>query len=209
MDRYLKVGEVLGLEAEEARFSLEVPPFARRSAARILDGPPALPRPYIGLAPGARWRTKLWPPENFARAARLLVERFGGTVLLTGTVGEAGEAGRKIEREAPGAVVNLIGRTSLEELVALYARFDLVITPDTGLMHIADALGVPLVAVFGPTDPARTGPYFQRRRVVTSGACDKAPCFRRKCPLEYCEAMAAVSGDEVYRRAAAVLEGED
>ncbi len=72
---------------------------------------------------------------------------------------------------------------------------------------VADALGVPLVAVFGPTDARKTGPYFQRNRVVTSGACQEAPCMRRDCDRRPCTAMAAVSGRAVFERAVAVLEG--
>jgi len=207
VDRYLRVGEVLGFDGEEAHFGLEMPQWAHRAVERVLEGDgPALPRPYIALSPGARWSTKIWPAENFIETARLLRERFGGTVFPVGAASQAGAAGARITRELGGGVVNCVGRTSIEELVALFGRMDMLITPDTGLLHVADALGLPLVAIFGPTDPEKTGPYVQRGRVLTSKACPQAPCFRRECSRVPCDAMRAVSPREVFERAAAILE---
>ena len=133
----------------------------------------------------------------------MLLERFGGTVFVVGARSAAADAA-EIERRVDGAV-NLAGRTSLAELIALVARADLVVAPDTGALHIADALGAPLVAVFGPTDPARTGPYFQRAHVVTSAVCPEAPCMKRECSDMIC--MRSVSPQEVFRRAAEIMEG--
>ncbi len=209
VDRYLKAAEVLGLDPGEPEFRLEVSEAAHHSAARYLEGPPAPPRPYIAFSPGARWRTKVWPAANFIEAGRLLLDRFGGTIFLVGAASEASEAAAEIETALGERTVNLVGRTALDELVAVFGRLDLLVTPDTGLLHIADALGLPLVAVFGPTDAARTGPYLQRTRVLSSDICPKAPCFRRRCGPGYCEAMAAISGEEVFRKAAAILEGAE
>jgi len=159
----------------------------------------------VGLSPGARWPSKDWPAENFAEAGRLLQERFGGTVVLLGAKGAAAEA-EDIAKGISGRVLNLAGRTSLAEMVAIVGMLDLIITPDTGALHIADALGTPLVAVFGPTDPAKTGPYFQRKRVVRAeGKCGDAPCMKRRCDDMIC--MKAVRGEEVFRLAAEVMEG--
>jgi lipopolysaccharide heptosyltransferase I len=209
IDRYLKVGEVLGFDPEEPVFSLEVPQAAHRTAEKLLEGTPHPPRPFIAFSPGARWHTKVWPRANFIEAGRLIIERFGGTILLVGTVSEAGDAAAEIENALGDPVVNLVGRTTLEELVAVFGRLDLLVTPDTGLMHIADAIGLPLVAVFGPTDPARTGPYFQRERVLRSDVCPESPCLKRRCDRGFCDAMQAVSGEEVFRRVAAILEGAE
>ena len=207
VERYLKVGEVLGFDGDQAYFGLEMPQWAHGSVARMLESlEPASLRPYIALSPGARWPTKMWPAENFTEAARLLRERFGGTIFLVGAEPDAGASGARIAREMGEGVVNCIGRTSIEELVALFGRMDMLITPDTGLLHVADALGVPLVAIFGPTDPAKTGPYIQRDRVMVSHACPEAPCFRRDCRRAPCDAMRAVSGRAVFERAVAVME---
>ena len=206
VDRYLRVGALLGFIADEPRFVLEVPDAAKESAARVFTrGATALERPYIAFSPGARWPSKCWPAERFLESARLFLDRFGGTVFLVGTVNEAGAASETIERGLGESVGNLVGRTSLAELVAFMAKVDLLVTPDTGVMHIADALGTRLVAVFGPTDPVLTGPYFQREHVVRApDACGKAPCFARTCSHMSC--MRAVSAEEVFRRGAAILE---
>lgn len=206
VDRYLAVGEILGFSPEEPFFELSAPQWAHSSVERTLHSAGGPPRPHVALSPGARWASKLWPAENFIDAGRLILERFGGTLFLVGTESEAGAAGRRIEAELGGGVVNLIGRTSLEEVIALFSKLDLLITPDTGLMHVADALGLPLVAVFGPTDPRRTGPYFQRDHVVTADVCDESPCLERECRRGACEAMSAVTGGMVFERAAGILE---
>jgi len=202
VDRYLRVGNVLGFDAEEPEFEISVPGAVRRSVDAVIE---KYPRPFFALSLGARWPSKNWPAANFADAARRLLERFGGTVFLVGARQSLADA-KEIEENVPSGVVNLAGRTNLEELVALVAKADLFVTPDTGSMHVADALGTPLVAVFGPTDPARTGPYFQRERVVTAAPpCREAPCLRRECSDMAC--MRNITGEAVFLKAAAVLEG--
>lgn len=207
VDRCLAVGKVLGFDSAEPRFTLVPEAHAASSVERILKGPAGpLPRPYVVLSPGTRWATKRWPAASFADAAKRLQERFGGTYFVTGTAAESGDDAKTILERVGESAVNLVGRTSLAETIALIARADLLVTPDSGPMHIADALGTPLVAVFGATDPARTGPYFQRGRVIRAdGACPKAPCLSRDCPDVKC--MNAVSGADVFSKMAAVLEG--
>lgn len=208
VDRYLEVGEILGFSPEDPLFELAAPGWAHSSVDRTLNAAGKPPRPYVALSPGARWRSKLWPTENFIDAGRLILGKFGGTLFLVGAEGEAGAAGRRIAAELGGGVVNLIGRTSLEEAIALLSKVDLLVTPDTGLMHVADALGLPLVAIFGPTDPGRTGPYLQSDHVVTADVCDERPCLERECPRGWgaCEAMSAVAGRMVFERAVDILE---
>ncbi len=206
VDRYLKVGEVLGFDAREPEFSLEAPESAHRSVCRLLagaSGPP--PRPWILLSPGARWASKCWPAGHFADAGAILKGRFGGTYFIVGSQSAAGD-GVEIAERLGDSAVNLIGRTSLEELVALLSKSDLLITADTGIVHMADAIGTPLVAVYGPTDPVRTGPYCQRERVVVAHeSCEKMPCLKRECDDAKC--MKGVSGADVASKAADVLEG--
>jgi lipopolysaccharide heptosyltransferase I len=207
VDRYLAVGEALGFDAKEPVFSIDAGDEAQASIERMLGaGDEPLPQPYVVLSLGARWRSKVYPAKNFLEAARLIRERFGGTVFLVGTRSEAGAAGKVVEEGLGEGVVNLVGRTSLSEAVALFSRADFVLTGDTGLLHVADALGVPLVAVFGPTDPELTGPYFQRSRVLVENICGAAPCMKRDCEGECCRAMKAVSPEAVFEKAVEVLE---
>lgn len=208
VDRYLQVGRALDFPATAPEFNLHVADAARLSIERFMgELPTGLRRPYVALSPGTRWPSKDWPAREFAAAASLLQEHFGATIFIIAARSSAPDAAY-IERAVGRDVVNMAGRTSLAEMAALLARMDLLITPDTGTMHIADALAVPLVAVFGPTDPARTGPYFQRSNVITAaGACDKAPCLRRDCPGRGGACMAGVAAGAVFAKASTLLEG--
>ncbi len=100
---------------------------------------------------------------------------------------------------APTNIINLAGRTDLKELVALIAGARAVVSNDTGPMHIAAAFNKPLVALFGPTDPVKTGPYGWQKnknfRVIKSGA-SCSPCFKKKCSNFIC--MKNISVDEVF-----------
>jgi lipopolysaccharide heptosyltransferase I len=204
VDRYLLVGSVMGFDAAGPEFNLAVPKAARDSIDRLLESLPALKRPLFALSVGARWQSKEYPAAALAEVGRMLLARFGGAVLLVGAPSSAATAS-EIEKGIGPGTVNLVGRTDVAELMALLARMDLFVTPDTGAMHIADALGTPLVAVFGPTDPARTGPYLQKDRVLSNpGSCPKAPCLKRKCADPVC--MRAVTPEEILRRAECVLK---
>ncbi len=117
--------------------------------------------PVIALHAGARnGQAKRWPARHWATLARLLSDELGAVVTLTGAPNEAPLAG-DVERMAGRPLLNLCGQTSLPELKALLAECDLVISGDSGPMHIACALGRPVIALHGPTDPAISGPTTQ------------------------------------------------
>ncbi len=120
-------------------------------------------------------------------------------VLFTGLEKEKIERIRTLmTREA----INLAGETSLIELACLYRRSALVVTTDSGPMHIAAAVGTPVIALFGPTDPARTGPFGKGHRVIRAEVpC--SPCFRKKC--KHCECMARIRPEEVFQAVGALL----
>jgi lipopolysaccharide heptosyltransferase I len=152
-------------------------------AARQLDCPPGPIEFPLGLAPGkkegwiavnpsARWRTKLWGDANFAALIRQLPR---DRVVLTGAANERDA----IEKIAQGCR-NLAGQTDLLELASLYRQCAVVITNDSGPMHLAAAVGTPVIAIFGPTDPALTGPYGDRHTVLRA-AIPCSPCFKDHC----------------------------
>jgi len=138
---------------------------------------------WIVLIPGARWANKRWPATSFAAVVRLLAPlqsdlRFA----IVGARSDADSA-RIIAAGAPERCLDLTGRTSLAELVEWIRLGALVLSNDTGPMHIAAALGKPVVAVFGPTDLRRTGPYRQGGGVLRVDLpC--APCLRPTCQYE-------------------------
>jgi heptosyltransferase I len=150
------------------------------------------PAKWIALQPSARWTNKRWPIEHFAEVVqKLAVERPDVRFAILG--GEADhEFGEALVHAAPGRCLDLTGRTSLQEMVEWVRFCELIVTNDTGPMHVAAALGKPVVALFGPTDPRRTGPYGQVDQVFQNRLpcvpCMKASCSYAK-PLECLRAI--------------------
>jgi heptosyltransferase-2 len=139
-------------------------------------------RVLVALACGGTYGpAKQWMPESFARTARRLVSRPGTRIVLVGTDRERGAA-EMIARMLPtGTVINRCGRTDLMALAELLRHCRVLLSNDTGVMHLAAAVGTPVVAVFGSTSPVWTGPLGRRSRAVSAGLkC--SPCFKRVCP---------------------------
>lgn len=157
----------------------------------------------VVVAPGAAYGSaKCWLPERYARIADRLVEAYNAAVLLCGTPAEAslGDAIAVRMRTQP---VSLIGETTLGEFLAVLASADLFIGNDSGAMHVAAGLGLPQVVIFGPTDPAGTGPLNPRARLVRHPvSC--SPCFLRHCPVDH-RCMTRVGVDEVWQAVEAAL----
>jgi heptosyltransferase-2 len=162
-------------------------------------------RPLLGLNPGAEYGpAKRWPRERFIEAARTLHRATGCECWVFGGAAErdlAMAVAREIEHGEgikPGAARSLAGETSLRELCAAFRACDVVLTNDTGPMHVAAAVGTRVVAIFGSTAPELTGPGLpgdSRHRVLRAPvAC--APCVRRTCPIDF-RCMTGVSVDEV------------
>ena len=147
---------------------------------------------FVVLNPGGGWESKLWPAERFGALARGLAEA-GLRSLVTWGPGEEGLADRVVAASAGSARRGF--PTSLREYVALSRRARLVVAADTGPLHIACAVGTPVVALFGPTDPERNGPYRPEDRVVRrTPSC--APCYSRKC-ASHTGVMAEIGAFEV------------
>ncbi len=161
--------------------------------------------PLLAVSPAAAYGSaKAWPPERFREVIRRWGESHpGAAVLLLGTAGER-RGIAAVAAGLPGRVLNLAGSLSLRRSIAVLSRCRLFIGNDSGLMHIAAALGVPLVAVFGPTEPGRTAPLARRYRLLHRGA-DCAPCRRRRCPTDH-RCMTAIGADEVLAAAGELWE---
>ena len=168
---------------------LELLPDAREWAARELPGDD-----WIGINPGATYgAAKQWFPERFIELGKRLGRR--GKLVVVGGPSET-KLGTRISK-ALGAV-NLAGRTSVSQLAAAIARCRLFITNDTGPMHVADAVGCPIAAVFGPTDWIETPPYGRRHKIVRH-EIECSPCLKRTCPLGHHDCMKKLGVDDVYR----------
>ena len=136
-----------------------------------------------------RWPTKLWYNQRFAEAADQFIQR-GLKVVFTGSI-EDKPTIDEITRLMRAKALRLDGKCNLKALAALYRRAQIVVSTDTGPMHIAAAVGTPVVAVFGPTAPNRTGPYGTQHTVLKSNVpC--SPCFRKSCLTNQVEKMACM-----------------
>ena len=187
---YLNLLERAGLSAPFTRPRLYLHPEAEREARAALFRAGERPDDFLlALAPGASFGSaKRWPVENFARAARLVLDQLPdptrprARIMILGGPGEI-EAAYALDKLLPGQVtLNLAGRTSLMVAMALLSRSSLLLTNDSGLMHLGGALDVPLVAVFGPTNPRTTAPLGLSRLIRSRADC--APCLKRECPLD-------------------------
>lgn len=158
----------------------------------------------VAIAPGAAYGSaKCWPPDRFAQVADALVDEFDADVILFGASSEL-EICRQIADRMRHRPVVLAGQTSMGELPALFSRCSLFVGNDSGAMHVGAAVGLPVVAVFGSTDPHGTAPVTPRRRLVQHPvAC--SPCFLRECPIDH-RCMERVAVDEVRQTAAKSLE---
>lgn len=160
-------------------------------------------RILVGMAPGATYGpAKRWYPDRFAGVSDRLHEEFNGETLLFGSKADHAVA-EEVKKHAVYPVVNVAGQTSLKEAIALIAQCRLFISNDSGLMHVAGALGVPLVAVFGSTNPVTTSPVGEKSIIVTKGvSC--SPCLKEKCDTDF-RCMDLITADEVYEAAKGLL----
>ncbi len=185
VDWYLAVLTTLGVPIQRPFQWLPERPLP---AAAIRSRWPHTAHPWIALQPGARWDNKRWPATFFAEVVQELAPRLPDSrfAILGGTADRP--LASEIAAAAPDRCLDLSGQTSLPEMVEWLRRADLLITNDTGPMHIAAALGKPVVALFGPTEPRRTGPYGQVHHALQNRHLPCVPCLERTCrhtvPLE-------------------------
>lgn len=151
----------------------------------------------LGLCPGAEYGpAKRWMPERFAEVAKTVSERIGAEWVLFG-VGADAEIGEQIATALEGKCTNLIGKTTLSELIDQLKQCTLLLTNDTGTMHLAAFLGIPTVSIFGSTEPLLTGPLGQGHQIVRHHV-ECSPCFLRECPLDF-RCMKEITVEEVVR----------
>lgn len=198
VDRYWQVAERFGIGDQPKQFRLPITDAAQVWTAQALAG---LPRPWVMLAIGSRWPTKRWPADHFAELARRAQDHFGAAAIFVGGAEET-PAARLAMSELPGPSRVLTGRTTLPQLVALLNRADVMIGNDTGPLHIARALGRPVVAPYTCTKVNVTGPYAAPETAVAASIWCQGSRFR------YCnrlECMNVLTPDLVWPHLEEVL----
>lgn len=185
VDRYLDFVRHLGAETPEPEFFLDIPEDSANNADAMLKESGVDPEfPFVVLSPMSyAGETRLWEDDRFALLGDQIQRELSRPVVITGH-----ETGGRIARIAASMetkALNLENRTTLKELAHLYRRAAVVVTPDSGPMHIAAAVGTPVVALFGASEPARTGPYGRNHTVIRAGlSC--SPCFQKTCETRQC-----------------------
>jgi len=182
---YLAILEYFGITGSKKPQLLVTTDEEDTAIAARLDGNGIKEGDFVlVINPGATYGSaKRWYPERFAAVARTLASAGGAKVVITGGPGETAIAA-DIERGLAGNCLNMAGRTSVRELMALVKRSNFFITNDSGPMHLAAAFGVPLVAIFGSTDHSTTYPLSDNAIVIRE-SIDCAPCMKRECPTDH------------------------
>lgn len=161
-------------------------------------------RPLIGIAPGAAYGpAKKWFPERFAAVADRLIEATGGRAVLFGSKGDR-ESTALVQAKARHPLTDVAGETNLKEAIALIHRCRIFVSNDSGLMHVAGALGVPTIAIFGSTDPVATSPAGERS-VVIHHDVPCGPCLKPVCPTDF-RCMEMIGVEEVTAAALKLLD---
>jgi heptosyltransferase-2 len=150
----------------------------------------------VGIAPGATYGpAKKWFPERFAALADRLKDDFNAHIILFGSDIDR-ETTKSVQQAAGHSFVDLAGRTNLRTAVSLIAQCGLFVSNDSGLMHVAGALDIPTVAVFGSTNPVTTPPLGEKSVIIYKGV-DCSPCLKETCPTDF-RCMEMIGTDEVY-----------
>jgi 3-deoxy-D-manno-octulosonic-acid transferase/heptosyltransferase-1 len=191
VDRYLDLTRYLGAAIDKAEFVLPQNSDAEAKVKILMNKYNLDDKNFIAINPIAYWDTKLWNDDSFAKLADLIKNNLKMNVVFTGS--ERGSI-EGITSKMKTKGINLGGQTTLLELAYLDKKARFVITTDSGPMHLAAAVGTPVVALFGPTDPARTGPYGEGHTIV-SAELPCSPCFLKKCPTIKC--MQDISPEQV------------
>ncbi len=203
VDRYLAVLPLLGVPVHQ---DFEWLPRRPEIAAQVAQKWPLAAGPWVGLLPGGRWENKRWPVPYWVELVKLLGRTPDLKFVTFGSKDEH-PLGERITAAAPEKCLNLAGHTSLAEMIECLRLCRVVITNDTGPMHAAAALGRPVVALFGPTNPLSTGPYGQPENVLQNKELPCVPCMSQKCSYrEPLACLRSITPQSVFQRARQALE---
>jgi heptosyltransferase-1 len=178
LNHYLKFAEYLGIALEPVEWKLSLTEREEVGVGRYLE---KISGGFATLFVGSRWESKDWFSWQITSCAELIHQRHGLSVVLLGSKEDAAVA-REVEISCRRDILNLVGCTSLREAIGIIARANVAVGPDTGLMHIAAAVGTPVVSLWGATDPSRTGPYGCEDFAIR-GKADCSPCYLKRCPI--------------------------
>ena len=206
IDRHLVLIKHLGIEDPEVSYSSFFNKADEDAVNALLVSLKIdLEKPLVVIHPAAQWKTKIWPGDKAAKLCDRLSKECSCQVVLVGSYAEEAFLGN-IAAAAKSDVKNLAGKTKLGELACLISRSALMVSTDSGPMHLACAVKTPVVAIMGPTAPWRTGPFGDDFSVVRN-EIPCSPCFKKvKCPLGHHKCMTDISVEEVFKTCCNWLE---
>ena len=203
VDRNLKLAAALGCEVQGVEFPINFNRETEQEALGFLQNIQLdKGKPLVTFVPGTRWEKKRWPLNSFSLLGDLLIEKMGAGIIVAGSRQE-----NRLIHEIRSAMKNPSAEAvdfSLTKLTALLSKSDVVVTNDSGPMHIAVAMRTPVVALFGPTDPARTGPY-SKKCLIIQRDLECIPCFRKQCSQGSFECMESITVEEVFEGVKKIL----
>jgi heptosyltransferase-2 len=199
---FISLLEQVGILGGDGRQLLRVTDSEKAWSRQTLNG-----SKWAVINPGAAYGSaKRWLPHRFAQVADRLADRYDCRILLIGGPGEM-DIGREIEEKCQTKVINYIGKTTVREMMALISICKLMVTNDSGPMHVGAALGVPIVAIFGSTDHTTTFPAGVAHKIVRKDfPC--APCLLRQCPIDH-RCMNAVEAEDVLSAVDRLIQDEN
>jgi len=207
VDYYLGLIRSLGFQTANRIPSLKVSKERQKEAAQTLNSLGIGERERIvGISPGATFGSaKQWFPERYGELAARIYRNFTQRILIFGSRSDQ-KVAAQVHQKAQVPMIDLTGTTTLAQAMALIARCRLFVTNDSGLMHVAAALGIPLIAIFGSTDPGKTSPLGNLCRVLRKPvAC--APCLKTECPEDR-RCMGLIPVDEVYEEVKTIWDAQ-
>jgi len=194
LTRGMMLLKAIGISSNDIEYNIYISDQDRKKATDLLRQHEKKEyKTIVAINPVAKWETKLWDNAKFAKLADSLINQYNAKVLFTGSA-EDRELILDIISRMKCKAYNLAGMTSLKTLAAVYKKTDFVVSTDTGPMHLATAVGTPVVALFGPTAPWRTGPFGADHQIVRADL-ECSPCFKRQCKTIDC--MKQISVEQV------------
>jgi len=193
---YLRLVEAVGIKRDGFQYDITIPPGDRQTVETLFaEWGIGLENRLVALHVGANWHLKRWPLNSFAQLADTLATRYGVQVLFLGDSGDLPLVQRILSKMRTKPLV-ATGRTTFRQLAACLSRVSLLISNDSGPLHLGLAVGTPVVALFGPTDPKLTGPLDGAKAVILFGSIGcPVPCYQLKCPVNLC--MSEITVEQV------------
>jgi len=197
VEYYLSILKAAGLKAESRNPVLHISEKDLAEAAKLLEFKGISKSDFIlGISPGAIFgNAKRWPFERFAKISDWASEKWGAKVIVLGSKKEK-DIGNKMAGIMKNKTADFCGTTSLGEALGLISKCSFFVTNDSGLMHVAAALGVPTLAIFGSTDHVATGPRGVKTRIIKHDI-DCSPCLKPECPTDF-KCMLSIEPEEVW-----------